>query len=575
MDSFALSTSKHVFGGILIRLLFLTWVCVFPMLGHTNEFPMETCSNIHNTDAESLTPNRQILDAQRLPLAAPNREIHQINLVQLNVFNTDLPEENNAIFRFANRAHIQTKPEVIRSILLFNEGELYHPEKLIESERLLRQQRYLYDARIYADVACAGDIHVTVVTRDLWTLLPDLGFSHSGGESTSRIGFRETNLLGLGKRLSLTYTKDAERTGYLFVYEDPNILGSRYTGRIDYADNDDGQMHMVALSYPFFATDTPYSYGLTTASNTRVESQYERGDVVNEFEQTSEINAVYFGFSTSLGNDWTRRVLFGYQQDEETFNSVLDTTLELAENRKNSFPFVELNWFENDYVKVRNVDSIFRTEDLQLGWDVRARVGYSDESISNDLSRLLYWFSAQKAEYLTEKSLLKIELMAQGAWRPDEEIYENQLTALSLQYYYNDDIETSWYAGAQYQHINNMTRDQQVTLGGETGLRGYNANYLQGNQKWLLNLERRYYWEYDLWQLFKVGGAAFVDVGKVAGNPLFAEELGWLSDAGVGLRLAPSRANSNTMLHLDVAWPLKKFDDSDSVQWLFTVKNRF
>jgi len=47
-----------------------------------------------------------------------NAKIASINLKQLNVFNTELEAENNALFRFANRAHIQTEPEVIKSILL-------------------------------------------------------------------------------------------------------------------------------------------------------------------------------------------------------------------------------------------------------------------------------------------------------------------------------------------------------------------------------------------------------------------------------------------------------------------------
>ncbi|WP_341874716.1 hypothetical protein [Pseudoalteromonas xiamenensis] len=198
-------------------------ICLLSAPLMAQDFSNEACANAHDKNQESLAPNRQILEASPLPNRQPKRTIHHIELVQLNVFNTDLPEENNALFRFANRAHIQTEAEVIKQVLLFQEGDEYLPEKLMESERLLRQQRYLYDARIYADVACEGDIHVTVVTRDLWTLLPDLGFSHSGGESKSRIGFRETNLLGKGKRLSLTYTTDESRKGYLFVYEDPNI----------------------------------------------------------------------------------------------------------------------------------------------------------------------------------------------------------------------------------------------------------------------------------------------------------------------------------------------------------------
>ena len=94
---------------------------------------------------------------------------------------------------------------------------------------------------------------MTVATRDLWTLLPDISFSRSGGENTSRLGFRESNLFGYGKRLSFTATENKERNGYLFVYDDPAILSSRYRGRFEFADNSDGERHYLGAYLPFYS----------------------------------------------------------------------------------------------------------------------------------------------------------------------------------------------------------------------------------------------------------------------------------------------------------------------------------
>lgn len=539
------------------------------------ELPTGSCEHVHGFKTLAISADRKIQSEQALPSKADDRRIHLIELQQLNVFDTTLPEENNALFRFANRAHMQTEPDVIRSVLLFKEGDSYDPQKLLESERLLRQQRYLYDAQISAYIACEGDVHVTVITRDLWTLLPDLGFSQSGGQKSTRLGFRETNLLGLGKRLSLTYTTDDERKGYTFVYEDPNVLSSRYTSRLEYADNDDGQMHRLAFELPFFATDTPYSYGVNIFKNQRTESLYELGEVVHEFAATSELKNLFFGQAHILSPTWTQRTLFGVQEDNESFETTLQSRQPLAATRRNRYPYIALHWFENRFVKVRNIDSIFRTEDLSLGWDIQARVGYSPNSLSRDDTRWLYRFYASKAHYLNDHSLVRFSAELQGAHIENTGRIENQQSTLNLQYFFNDSSSQSWFLNAEYQAIHNMTLDRQLTLGADTGLRGYPAHYLQGNKKQLLNIERRYYWEYDLWQLFKVGGAAFFDVGKVTGAPLFTSQQTWLSDIGVGLRLAPSRANANLMLHLDLAWPLSHTEQIDSLQWQFSVKNRF
>ncbi|MFC3033508.1 ShlB/FhaC/HecB family hemolysin secretion/activation protein [Pseudoalteromonas fenneropenaei] len=533
-----------------------------------------SCGNQHHLEQDRVPLSRQLNDETALP-EANGATIHVINLQQLNVFNTDLPEEDNALFRFANRAHIQTKPEVIRSILLFQEGDVYEPKLLRESERLLRQQAYLYDARLYANVACNGDIHVTVVTRDLWTLLPDLGFRRSGGDNASRIGFRESNLFGYGKRLSLTYTKDVDRSGYTFIYEDPNILSSRYTGRLQYADNDDGELHYASIAYPFFATDTPYSYGALSYSNRRTESQYERGEIINEFEQKSTVQQIFFGYADKLSHNWTRRTLFGLQHEEESFYALPTTTLPIATERSLLYPYVQWQWFEDNFTKVRNFDSIFRTEDLNLGWSLDAKLGYSDNHWQDDDSKATFAISASRAMYLDERSLLRFALNSQGQYLTEQSAWQNLISSATVQYYLNTSYRDTWYASLSLQTASELTADKQLTLGGETGLRGYPTKYQQGDSLFLVNLEKRYYWEYDLWQLFKVGGAAFFDIGRVSGRPLFNQDHRVLKNLGVGLRLAPSRANANLMLHFDVAVPLDKADDVDSVQWLFTVKERF
>lgn len=82
---------------------------------------------------------REIEDKTTLVNSRSDAQIASIKLTQLNVFNTELEEENNALFRFANRAHIQTEPDVISNILLFKQGDKYNAKKLAESERLLRR----------------------------------------------------------------------------------------------------------------------------------------------------------------------------------------------------------------------------------------------------------------------------------------------------------------------------------------------------------------------------------------------------------------------------------------------------
>ena len=77
-------------------------------------------------------------------------------------------------------------------------------------------------------------------------------------------------------------------------------------------------------------------------------------------------------------------------------------------------------------------------------------------------------------------------------------------------------------------------------------------------------------------KLFRVGGAIFADTGRTWGdNPLGGESLGWLSDVGFGLRFAPTRTGTRSIIHLDIAFPLDGDPTIDSVQILLESKKGF
>ena len=559
------------FVGVFVLCLLMSNAYAEPLPSNTGTCPLE--SSIHLSE-EKL--RRQLSDETLLVATKPNAKIATITLEQLNVFNTALEEENNALFRFANRAHIQTEPEVIKNLLLFNSGDLYDAKKLSESERLLRKENYLYDAQISATENCDGDIDVKVITRDLWTLLPEINFSRSGGENKSSIGFRESNLFGWGKRLSFSRTTDSDRSGYLFVYDDPNIFSSRYRGRIEYADNSDGKRHLLELTYPFYAIDTPYSYGILSYSEQREESLYRRGKEISEFDQTTELNRIFIGHSKALSNSWTQRISLGYVDEQHTFTAIQTTFEPIAKDRSYSYPYISGHWFEDNFIKVRNFDSIYRTEDLNLGWNAQALLGYSDESLSDDDSRLVYSLNVKTAHFSGDNTLWRFSTNLEGFWNKEQKQLENFKATSQVQYYLNTSVDQSWYVKGRVQYAKNLTADQQLTLGGETGLRGYPMDYQHGDRSFLVSLEKRYYWEYDLLQLFKVGGAGFIDIGRAWFNDQTnGENNHVLKNVGVGLRLAPSRANAGTMIHLDIAAPIDSADDVDSVQWLVSVKKSF
>ena len=80
-------------------------------------------------------------------------------------------------------------------------------------------------------------------------------------------------------------------------------------------------------------------------------------------------------------------------------------------------------------------------------------------------------------------------------------------------------------------------------LGGDNGLRGYPLRYQSGTRRALFTVEERFYTDLYVWQLFRIGGAAFFDVGRAwGGENVNTVNPGWLSNAGVGMRIVSARA---------------------------------
>ena len=126
-------------------------------------------------------------------LEAEGAIIGDIVLDKANVFDLSDPAENNAFYRLANFIHVVTKDKVIRKQLLFKSGDTYSKRIADESERVLRQNQYLFDAKITPVRYENGVVDLSVETRDLWSLQPELSLSRKGGENSTF--YRLANLI--------------------------------------------------------------------------------------------------------------------------------------------------------------------------------------------------------------------------------------------------------------------------------------------------------------------------------------------------------------------------------------------
>ena len=503
--------------------------------------------------------------------------VREIRILNQSLFDPNKPGENKFLFRMANRLHRTTRPKVIEQQILLQPGETFSAEALQESERILRSNKYLYDAKIRPIPAGEGQVDLEVETRDVWTLRGGVSFNRAGGENSYGFNLQDSNFLGLGKEVTLLRVSGIDRTSNVFRFRDPNVVGSRTRLELSYADNSDGGRKRLELEQPFYSLDTRWASGMRVMFDERVEPLYDEGFKFQEFTHEQEFGEAYLGFSRGRSGDGTHRFRVGYTYDHQMFGPFggLDSDSLIPENRELSYIWVGYEFIEDGFVTERSLDRLQTTEDLNLGTQLRWRIGYSSTALGADRSRMVADVAWNTGWRPSPRQLLLTSARGSTRWKQET---ENMQIGGSLEYYARNFRENVFYLGFHGDLVNDADLENQLLLGGDTGLRGYPIRLQAGDRRWLATVEQRFFSNREFFHLIHLGAAVFFDIGRAWYNHppsgLKVEE-DTLRDAGIGLRIGSSRSSKAAMIHLDVAFPLDGPENIESLQWLVSSSETF
>ena len=509
-------------------------------------------------------------------LEAAGATIGRIIIDKQDVFDLSKPGENKSIYRLANRWHIITRDAVIEQQLLFRTGDRFSQRVLDESARLLRQNNYLYDAKIMPIRIADGIVDIRVWTRDLWTLMPGISISRSGGENRTRVELSEQNLLGLGVRLRLSHVENVDRDSNSFLYSDRNLGKSWTSVFFKYSDSSDGGTRQFNLTRPFYAMDSRWAAGVAYLDDEREESFYDLGNAVAEYKSETETHSAFWGWSAGLADGWVKRWTAGIVYDDRDFSAVRNGQLPslVPDDRHLVYPLVGFELLQEYFQTASNRDQIERTEDFSFGTRISARLGWASESFGSDRDALIYRVNANKGFGSIERKALFLSAWASG--RVDEGSSANTRIGIDARYYNQITNKRLFFMKLDASWGNDLDLDNLVELGGDSGLRGYPLRYQTGDSRFLLTFEHRIFTDWYPWRLFRVGGAVFADIGRTWGdNPVGGPPLGWLKNIGMGLRLGPTRSSGRDLIHIDLAFPLDGDPSIDNVQFLIESKRSF
>jgi outer membrane protein assembly factor BamA len=475
--------------------------------------------------------------------------------------------------------HVLTRESVVQDILLFAPGDPFIARLLDESARALRARGFISEATVEPGSydAATNSVEVNVRIRDSWSLAFDLKLNRKGGETEWGIGLSENNLFGSGKTFEVSYESEIDRDQTMLGYADGNVFGSRVRLRTLLANASDGDRRELLIERPFFALDTRWSLGGEIHDEQRVDTMYDLGEEIDEFRHDIDSFTLQGGWSRGLVDGHAQRWLYGVTSEEHTFRPTPDVPqpLLLPPNRKLVYPWIGWQWVEDDFREMTELNDMGRTEDISLGLNLTARVGFAERRFGSDRDATVASVIAAKGwEPGGPGRLLLLETGVSA--RREDAGSRNSRILFAGEYYRRNLGRHLFSVSLSALATDDLDPENQVLLGGDTGLRGYPIRYQAGEKRTILNVEQRFFTDLYPWRLFRMGWAVFADAGRVGGrDPRATPRLGTLYDVGVGLRLSSPRASGRNVVHVDLAFPLNGDPTIDNVQFNVETKGSF
>lgn len=489
-------------------------------------------------------------------------------------------QETGFIHRLANRLHITTEADVIAERLPFKVGQDVTPEQLAEAERIIRREMYIRDARVtYIDTCNIEDMaRIQVETWDNWSLLPSLSFGRKGGKNRFDIGFKEDNLLGRGIHTSVEYKSDDQRSGYRFVVRAPVSFIRHSNLVLDVEDNDDGSIVQWQFDKPFYQLSSENRYLANYLSYKREDEIFQNGSTRSLFEHQGHQYDLAYGFLLQREGDDLHRLTMGVTDQLDEF-TVADAGSEselipwLPDDRQFIYPWVEYEYLQSDFKVLQDIYLTNQNEDINLGWAGRVKLGYETNSPASSLG--LHLQSSVSRGFLWGVNLLLLGAEVSSTMGVLDEDY---LTgSLHGEYFNRLNSKFAFYTSGLLSTSSHPFADLPVTLGGESGVRGFPLQYQHGNNRAMTSVELRYYPQVNIYRVLDMGMVAFFDAGKAwAGESSRDNEYsGVLASTGLGARFYSNRSSHRNVIHVDMAFPLSNGDNVDSWQWRLQVKQSF
>jgi outer membrane protein assembly factor BamA len=477
------------------------------------------------------------------------RRIGEIRIEVAPIY-TEEQAEKSSWKTFTNRRHIPTRESVIRTELLFKEGDVLDEELLVASERSLRRFQFVNKAEVLVVPVDDETVDVEVRTKEAWTLEPGMNIKGGGGLATVSGHLIEFNLLGLGKKLygEAIYENDVGTT-WKFGYSDYQILKTRWVGNAVYQNGPLIESFFAQARLPLYSPDSTWSYGGSTYKANAIGRLFEDGEESSRYAKDQvQLNSF---LRRSFGQRYKKTNLkLGLNYTKIDYSPLgSETTVPPPPDQANVTPTVSIDTGKIEWAKNSYINKMGTTEDDWLGLKYGGTLGYGipvDDSIE-------LW---DVATFVLKNIAFSPQQLMKLNGRVESEVVRNTFVKLGARYYKKftrHTLATRIRTNFGY----DLDSSRQLTLGADSGLRGYPARQFDGERLILMNLEDRQYWgTMSKGPKIALGTVVFVDAGNVweEEETIDLDELNW--SAGFGFRLGLSNMPKQPILRVDLGWAI-------------------
>ncbi len=483
-------------------------------------------------------------------------EISSVDINRMDVFDSELRDDNWFVYRWGNTLHILTKEWVIRDELLYEVGDELDTLKILETERNLRALEFIGEADTELEFGeDSSTVKVELTTSDQWTTIIGPTTEGGGGEYTFGFAVSEKNLFGWGKDIMGEYYTGNDLKGHYLDYIDYNFFRTRLRASLNWENDGYVRSTEFSIRKPLYSLTDKYAvsiYGFNSDGNIRY---FYSGNELFRYQSKSEKYSAMLTRSFGALFKKNLSVKLHWSEEEYSYASHFSAYRSLVPPDETEMRAdLELYLGKTGYKTVRYLDNFGNVEDLTLGWGLTTSIGRAFETLGGNITR----------------NYGKIRLST--ALNPVRDIYIAASGSASARF--DGDWENAFYAHKLYLYWKNSQRAVSALrllagfydrpnsyivnyIGGKFGLRGYDNYSLAGQNYLVANFEQRYYSPIKILTV-ALGLAGFVDVGKTWYENAGYDSEDWKADAGIGLRFGLTKSSGNKVVRMDIARSLSE-----------------